>query len=173
MSALVNELLSFSRAGVLGVNAKLTSVNVAATVTRALDRESRPEVRVESSIDVAIDVLADPEYLFRAVCNLVRNAIRYAGAAGPILISARTTSGRAYLTVTDNGPGVPEESLEEIFTPFYRLDSSRDPATGGVGLGLAIVKTCIEACRGTVRCRNRKPSGLEVEIEVAEFVKAG
>jgi two-component system sensor histidine kinase CpxA len=66
--------------------------------------------------------------------------------------------------VTDSGPGVPEESLEKIFDPFYRIESSRSRETGGTGLGLAIVKTCIEACQGTVLARNLKPSGLQVEM---------
>jgi two-component system sensor histidine kinase CpxA len=71
------------------------------------------------------------------------------------------------INVADSGPGVPEDSLEEIFAPFYRLDASRSQETGGLGLGLAIVRTCVEACRGAVRCRNRRPSGLEVEIRLA------
>ena len=68
--------------------------------------------------------------------------------------------------VSDHGPGVPEALLDEIFAPFYRVDESRNQETGGVGLGLAIVKSCVEACEGVVRCRNRQPTGLEVEIEL-------
>lgn len=71
------------------------------------------------------------------------------------------------LSVSDGGPGVAEAELERIFDPFYRVDSSRDRATGGVGLGLAIVKTCVESCRGTVTARNRVPTGLEVTIRLA------
>ena len=56
--------------------------------------------------------------------------------------------------------------------PFYRFDPSRNQETGGVGLGLAIVKACIESCQGRVRCRNRRPAGLEVEIELAEAPSA-
>ena len=71
------------------------------------------------------------------------------------------------LTVADCGPGLPEQSLDDIFTPFYRPEAARNRDTGGAGLGLAIVKSCIEACRGTVVCRNRQPSGLEVTIALA------
>jgi two-component system sensor histidine kinase CpxA len=76
------------------------------------------------------------------------------------------------ITVADCGPGVPEAELAQIFDPFYRLDSSRDASTGGVGLGLAIVKTCIESCRGTVTCRNRQPSGLEVALRLQSANRA-
>jgi two-component system sensor histidine kinase CpxA len=168
MSALVGELLSFSRAGIEGLEVKLVSVNVAATVARVLERETSLDGQVETSVDGTLNALADPEYLFRAISNLVRNAIRYAGHAGPIRVSARAEESQVYITVADRGPGVPEAALEEIFTPFYRLDPSRNHQTGGVGLGLAIVKACMEACRGAVRCRNLKPSGLEVEIQLAE-----
>ena len=169
MSALVNELLAFSRAGVAGAEIKLVKVNLAETVARVLERESSEDVTIETSVDAGLNALADPEYLFRAISNVVRNAIRYAAEAGPIEICARNETGRIYLTVADHGPGVPQGALEEIFAPFYRLDASRNPETGGVGLGLAIVKSCIEACHGTVRCRNRHPSGLEVEMELTEL----
>ncbi|MFN7932192.1 MAG: HAMP domain-containing sensor histidine kinase [Bryobacteraceae bacterium] len=166
MSALVNELLWFSRAGMQAADVKPAAVNVAATVARVLERESCGETAIEVALDDQLHVLADAEYLFRALSNLVRNAIRYAGQAGPIRISARAADGMVRVIVADSGPGVPEHALDEIFAPFYRLDPSRGAETGGVGLGLAIVKGCVEACGGTVRARNAVPSGLEVEIQL-------
>jgi two-component system sensor histidine kinase CpxA len=70
------------------------------------------------------------------------------------------------IIVADNGPGIPEAELESVFKPFYRPELARQRETGGVGLGLAIVRTCVEACGGTVQCRNRSPKGLEVEIKL-------
>ena len=127
MSALVNELLSFSRAGIAGLDVKLVKVNLAATVARVLEREASPELQVETAVDAGLNALAEPEYLFRALSNLVRNAIRYAGHAGPIRISARAEAGKVHLTVADQGPGVPEHALEEIFAPFYRSGSLAEP----------------------------------------------
>jgi len=166
MSALVNELLSFSRAGMQAMDVKLVKVNLAAAVARVLAREASPNVRVEVAVDQRLNALADPEYLFRALSNVVRNAIRYAGHAGPIRISARSERETVCVAIADSGPGVPEESLEDLFAPFYRLDPARGQETGGLGLGLAIVRGCVEACRGAVRCRNRQPNGLEVEIRL-------
>lgn len=168
MSALVNELLSFSRAGMQAGDAKLTKVNVKASVARALEREASSEAAIEVSVGEELNVLADAEYLFRALSNVVRNAIRYAGHAGPIRISGRAVEGTVHIAVADSGPGVPEHAREEIFEPFYRLDLSRRQETGGMGLGLAIVKSCVEACGGSVACRNLQPSGLEVEIRLPE-----
>lgn len=166
MSALVNELLSFSRAGMQALDVKLANINVAATVARVLERESSPNVPVEVSVDEKLNVLADAEYLFRALSNVVRNAIRYAGDAGPIQISARADQDAVAILVADSGPGVPEEHVEDLFAPFYRLDAARSQETGGLGLGLAIVRSSVEACQGSVRCRNRQPHGLEVEIRL-------
>jgi len=166
MSALVNELLSFSRAGIAGIDVKLGEVNLRSVVDRAIEREATAESAIVAVVDDNISVIAEPEYLFRAISNLIRNAIRYAGHAGQISITGTAYGDKVFVTVADQGPGVPPDAVEEIFTPFYRLDPSRNEETGGVGLGLAIVKSCVESCRGTVKCRNRKPHGLEVEIEL-------
>lgn len=166
MSVLVNELLSFSKAGMRPAAAELVPVNVGAIVERVIEREAAPGVRVETAVDEHLEALADPDYLFRALSNLVRNAVRYAGPAGPITVSARAENGAAVITVSDCGPGLAEDALEQVFVPFYRPETSRSRDTGGVGLGLAIVKTCIESCKGSVTCRNRQPSGLEVEIRL-------
>jgi two-component system sensor histidine kinase CpxA len=166
MSVLVNELLSFSKAGMQPAAAELVPVNVGAIVERVLEREADPEVRIETAVDEHLEALADPDYLFRALSNLVRNAVRYAGQAGPITVSSRAENGAAVIAVSDCGPGLAEDALEQVFVPFYRPEASRSRDTGGAGLGLAIVRTCIESCKGSVTCRNRRPSGLEVEIRL-------
>ena len=78
---------------------------------------------------------------------------------------------RVLIRVSDSGPGLPEVELERIFTPFYRPEKSRTRESGGAGLGLAIVKSSVEACHGSVSCRNRSPSGLIVEIELRAAAK--
>jgi two-component system sensor histidine kinase CpxA len=111
-------------------------------------------------------VRANPAYLIRAIANVLRNAVRYAGDKGPIQISAHLKGSRVQITVADSGPGVPEEALEKIFTPFYRLEEARDRQSGGSGLGLAIVRSCIGTCGGTVEARNRPRRGMEVIMEL-------
>lgn len=166
MSALVNELLLFSRAQLNPSTTPLTRVNVAETVRRVLEREASEGSNIEVHVDEPTDVLAHPEYLFRSLANIVRNAIRYAGECGPVVISAAGKNGMVSITVADHGPGIPEAELEVVFKPFYRPEFARQRETGGVGLGLAIVRTCIEACGGAVCCRNRASKGLEVEIQL-------
>ncbi|HWD18327.1 MAG TPA: HAMP domain-containing sensor histidine kinase [Verrucomicrobiae bacterium] len=167
MAALVNELLSFSKTALGASQVKLRPVAVAEVVAEAVRREQKGETPIRTAIAPGCLALAEPELLTRALGNLLRNAITYAGAAGPIEVAATMDGDHVLISVDDAGPGAPEAELEKIFDPFYRLDPSRNRATGGVGLGLAIVKTCVEACGGTVQCRNRAPTGLQATIRLA------
>ena len=166
MSALVGDLLSFTKGTVR--KAEMGPVVLAELVQRVMAQESSAESQVVMDIAPEITVLADAEYLERAVGNLLRNATRYAGESGPIQIRAQRTGSRVQLVIQDCGLGLPESDLDAIFSPFYRPDTVRTPGTGGAGLGLAIVKSCAEACHGTVFCRNRKPAGLEVVVELKD-----
>ncbi len=167
MSSLVNELLTFTKVGLHPAEVQLSPVNVSELVARVIEVETAGQGQVVSSIDPSLQVRAQPEYLNRAVANLVRNAIRYAGSAGPITVSAEREAGLVLLRVTDRGPGLPADQLEKVFEPFHRVEAARGADSGGVGLGLAIVKSCVEACGGVVVCRNRLPVGLEVELRFA------
>jgi len=164
ISGLVNELLSFSKASLRPQPAALQPVSVVEIARRVADRESRSGGVIEVTVDEQLLVRAEPELLTRALANLTRNSLRYAGSAGPVRISAERNGTTLFISVSDDGPGVPAESLQRIFDPFYRLEESRSRDTGGVGLGLAIVKTCVEACDGSVTANNRVPHGLEVRI---------
>ena len=166
MSGLVNELMSFSKAGLRAAEVKLQPVRLRELAQRVVDREIPPGREVTLEINDALLALAEPELLARALGNLLRNALRHGGDSGLISISATAGGERVRLAVRDCGPGVPEEALSRIFEPFYRVDDSRARETGGIGLGLAIVKTCVEACRGTVRARNLQPRGLEVVLDL-------
>lgn len=163
MSNLVNELLSFSKAALNQGQVRLQPVSLRSAVEKAVRREAAENPNVQIEIAGDLQVVADPELLLRAVCNLLRNAVRYAGES-VITISARPLNGKVELMVADRGPGVPESEIPKLFDLFYRVDTSRTRETGGAGLGLSIVKTCVETCRGTVLCRNRQPAGFEVLV---------
>ncbi|RPJ32343.1 MAG: sensor histidine kinase, partial [Planctomycetaceae bacterium] len=131
---------------------------------REVEVEGGGSGEIQIEIETDLKVSGDEKCVFRDISNLARNAIRYAGGQGPITISAQRQADRIAVTVADCGPGVPEEALERIFTPFFRLGSARDRKTGGTGLGLAIARSCVEACGGTVTCSNRMPHGLNVTL---------
>jgi two-component system sensor histidine kinase CpxA len=164
MSSLTGELLTFAREEGTRGKIKLAGVNLLETAHRVVSTEN-PEGSADIRVNIApeIQVVAHPESLFRAVSNSVRNAIRYAAHAGPVTVSASREGDSVILMVSDQGPGIPDAALELVFTPFYRLDDSRQRANGGNGLGMSIVRTCIETCEGTVYCRNGNP-GLQVVV---------
>jgi two-component system, OmpR family, sensor histidine kinase CpxA len=166
IAALVGELLSFSKASYGTSAVQLRPVNVLEVVQSAVHREASGETSVRIEVPAVLHVTADFEMLLRAIANLLRNAIRYAGTAGAIIVSAARVGDETTITVADQGPGVPETELLKIFDAFYRIDASRARETGGTGLGLAIVKTCVESCGGTVSARNRIPQGLEVILSL-------
>ena len=164
MSDLVNELLSISKASLKPGNVKRERVSVKPVADHAAQREAANKGEVIVDVPADLTCFARPELLQRALSNLVRNALRYAGDCGPITITARREGSNCIILVTDLGPGVPPEHLDRIFDAFYRTDPDRARNTGGAGLGLAIVKTCIEACGGTATARNRDTRGLEVRL---------
>jgi len=166
MRKLANELLSFSKAALGESHLKLETLPVAALVDAALRLERSDSGQIELDLPEELHLRGDFELLRRALANLIRNALRYAGADGPITVSARAVGAEIILTVADCGPGVPPRELEKLFEPFYRVDSARTSETGGVGLGLAIVKSAVEACSGTVTARNRHPQGLQIDLHL-------
>lgn len=168
MSSLVNELLSFSKASLAKATIKVKPFSVWKVADKAVSRERGAAEDVQVRVEIAEDLqaLADPDLCLRAVGNILRNAIRYAGNAGAITISARREGEEVLIVIEDCGPGIPEEAIPQIFDPFFRVDTSRARETGGVGLGLAIVKTCVESCGGRVSCENRAPSGLRMMVRL-------
>jgi two-component system, OmpR family, sensor histidine kinase CpxA len=116
-------------------------------------------------------VRGDASLLHSAIENVVRNAIRYTREGTTVEIHLEKTKSafageEAVVRVTDCGSGVPEEALEKLFQPFYRLDDARGRQTGGVGLGLAITERAVRFHGGRVSAVNRAEGGLMVEIHL-------
>ena len=109
-----------------------------------------------------------PFALRRAFTNLVDNAAKYGRA--PELELARRGD-RIMVMVRDSGPGIPPEAAERVFAPFFRLEQSRNRATGGVGLGLTSARAVIRAHGGDITLSNQRAGGLEVRISLPELFK--
>jgi two-component system sensor histidine kinase CpxA len=116
-------------------------------------------------------VAATVAQLHSAMENIIRNAIHYTSSNSQITIELHTinnTSGTYFqVSVSDCGPGVPDEDLEQIFQPFYRVDRARNRETGGYGIGLAIVQRVIQRHKGSVSAKNTT-AGLSVQISLPE-----
>ena len=112
-----------------------------------------------------VSVCGDRELLRRAIENVVRNSIHYAPPNSTVDVELDATGDAARVAVRDRGPGVPEEALDKIFQPFYRVDDSRHSSTGGMGLGLAIAMRAVRLHNGRLWAQNAHP-GLRVSIEL-------
>jgi len=110
------------------------------------------------------------ELVRSAIENVVRNAVRYTEAGTGVdiaLTSAAVDRDRfAVIRIRDYGKGVPDESIKEIFRPFYRVEDDRDRKTGGTGLGLSIAARAVRLHRGTIKASNAEDGGLIVEIRL-------
>jgi PAS domain S-box-containing protein len=95
----------------------------------------------------------------QVVQNLVNNAIKYSPAGGPIILDVRRQDGQVCLTITDSGIGIPEQSLPQLFEPFYRADNVGIHEIEGSGLGLAVVREVITRHGGTIEVRSTEGSG--------------
>jgi two-component system sensor histidine kinase CpxA len=111
------------------------------------------------------NMVGDQALLRRAFENIVRNAIRYAPADSAVEVGLRASEQSARISVRDYGIGVPEECVDKLGQPFFRVDDSRNEATGGVGLGLAIAQRAIGIHDGSLHVENANP-GLSVSIEL-------
>jgi two-component system osmolarity sensor histidine kinase EnvZ len=106
----------------------------------------------------------DAGALRRVLTNLIENAVRYAGP--PVTVTCKARGDRIRIKVMDRGPGIPDEVSERVFQPFFRLENSRNTATGGSGLGLAIVKQLCEAQGWDVALHARAGGGAVFELEL-------
>jgi signal transduction histidine kinase len=112
---------------------------------------------VAIEVDVDRSVVAKPNALKRCLTNLIANAVNYGARA---TVVAETEGSDLVLRVLDEGPGIPPDALERAFEPFFRLEGSRNPGTGGTGLGLGIARDIAQAHGGTLTLENRSPRGL-------------
>lgn len=108
---------------------------------------------------------SDP-LLYRAIYNLVENAIKYNRPGGTVTVACRREGEQATVTVADTGAGIAQENWEKIFEPFFRLDKSRSREMGGAGLGLALVRKIARQHGGSVRVESSSPEGTRIVLSL-------
>ena len=117
-----------------------------------------------SNQDLHSDVTGSYVLLYRAVYNLVENAIKYNRPHGSVSVSVKQENGQAMVLVTDTGIGISPENQKKIFDPFFRVDKSRSRAIGGAGLGLALVDSIAKEHGGTVKVLESSNAGSTIVL---------
>ncbi len=172
LNELIGEVLTLTRLGVPEKARTEADVDIADLV-----REVADDARFEAGVrHVSVRVVAAGEAVVRgvrtqlrsAIENVIRNAVRFSpdGGAVDVEVGRSPEAGCTSITVRDQGPGVPDAQLAQLFDPFFRADAAREPGVGGSGLGLAIARRAIELHGGTIEARNRSDGGLEVDISL-------
>jgi|GraSoiStandDraft_4_1057263.scaffolds.fasta_scaffold00433_3 two-component system, OmpR family, sensor kinase len=114
-------------------------------------------------------VIADRERIIQVIRNLVANAVEHTSAGGLIELDASAARGSIRISVSDDGPGIPEEQRERIFVRFHRLESARDRTSGGTGLGLAIARAIVEAHGGRIWADESRSGGARITFELPGY----
>ncbi|WP_310447505.1 ATP-binding protein [Thiobacillus sp.] len=131
----------------------------------ALLHEVAAEAGLPWSSAAPCEIEAGRLALRQIVANLIENAQRYGGGT-PVELALECAEQSARVIVRDSGAGIPEDQLEKVFRPFYRLEASRSQQTGGTGLGLALVRQLAETNGWKVGLANRASGGLEAVLEL-------
>lgn len=138
-------------------------VDMVALLESLVDDQAELGHEVSLKAPAAAQLAGRPQALRRAVGNLIENALKYGKRA---MVELAPDDGGLTVVVEDDGPGLPEDELEKVFEPFYRVEASRNRETGGVGLGLAIVRQIARDHGGSICLRNRPAGGLRAELRL-------
>lgn len=161
MQTMTEAVIDLARAGKSSEPLRLVDLGVLCESLCEDFAEAQTQVRFEGARGVRASLRVSE--VTRALRNLIENAVRYAGDA---TVTLTQKEGDAIITIDDTGPGVPQDQLEALFTPFARLEASRNLETGGYGLGLTISRMIARGHGGDVTLENRVPKGLRAILRL-------
>lgn len=164
MQSMINAALAFFREGTQLEQA--TVFDLSELLQTILDDYCDQHIDVDFSGPAHLVHWGRPLALKRVVVNLLENAIKYARA--PRIALSREAH-RVLIEISDEGPGIPEAALQQVFEPFFRLEGSRNRHTGGVGLGLSAARAMVREQGGELTLHNRRGAGLVARIELPDY----
>jgi signal transduction histidine kinase len=161
MEAMVKATLGLAKAD--NAPTERQRLDLGSLVEKVVDELAETGRAASSDVQETLVVDGDQLELRRLVSNLVENGLNYGGK-----VHVRVFSDGAYAVadVEDEGPGIPQAELEQVFEPFYRLERSRSRETGGTGLGLSVARSIARAHGGDVELSNRRSGGLRARLSL-------
>lgn len=160
MSHLIARTLELAK-GMEGANRDVKIIDLGLLIGDLVASHERQGEKIEWRKPSPCMLQINPVALHRVLANLLENAICY-GEGKPVRVELECDAGRVTVILADHGPGIPEDQLETVFQPFYRLEGSRSRSTGGSGLGLAIVKQLCDIYGWKVQLQPGSGGGLIV-----------
>jgi two-component system sensor histidine kinase CpxA len=174
LSKLISQLLTLSSMEAMNQVNNFGPVQLNEVIHQMIpDAEYEAQQRqctVSFHVDAECVITGNRELLYRAIENVLRNAIRYTTENSEVEIRLVAESEErcrvAVLEISDRGPGLPENELGSIFQPFYRVDRARSAETGGFGVGLAIAERAVKLHHGEMRAYNRAGGGTTIRFQL-------
>ncbi|WP_066310613.1 cell wall metabolism sensor histidine kinase WalK [Bacillus sp. FJAT-29814] len=170
MIRLVNDLLTLSKMDSTDYRMKMEWVNFVDFFNRIIDRF---EVAKEQNVtlkrklpDHAIFVEADEDKMTQVLYNIISNALKYSPEGGRVTFSIKEKQNTMVVSISDQGVGIPKESIGKIFDRFYRVDKARTRKMGGTGLGLAIAKEIVNAHGGSIWATSQEGKGTTISFSL-------
>ena len=169
-SKIITDLLTLVKLNKKASNMNIEQVNINELLDLILKR-LRP-IAAKRNIELIlegfrpVDAEIDETKLSLAISNLVENAIKYNKDEGWVRVSLNADHKYFYVTVTDSGRGIPEESIDHIFERFYRVDKSHSTEIEGTGLGLAITRSAIMMHHGAIRVKSQVGEGTTFSVRI-------
>ena len=178
LGRLIEDLIEFSAASRIGIALNVGPVAIPELVERAIDRSNekaaKAGVRLATEISGPLPMpMADPERLGWVLHQLLDNAIKFTPSGGVVMVKARPEPRAVAVTVSDNGIGIPQERLREVFEPFHQLDGSPTRRYGGTGLGLALVRLILDAHGARLNLESRVGEGSTFSFMLPVEARAG
>jgi len=160
MEHMLEEYLAFAR-GEGGEETKLINLNsfLEGTASQARRKGAIIDLHIESDMSVSLK----PNVFRRSLTNLLENATRF---AQHVSVRAGQREDVVEIIIDDDGPGIPEDKREDVFKPFFRVEGSRNPETGGVGLGLTIARDVVRGHGGDIVLEDSPKGGLRARIRL-------
>lgn len=169
LGRLVTQLLDLSRLESRSVPLRLECIELFALLdaVAAEARLQEPDRCIETSVrpdDLAL--VADADRIHQVLANLTANALRHGPPGQPVRLSASTDHGDVVLTVSDEGPGIPDSEAPRVFERFYRADQAQPHTSGGAGLGLSIARWIVDLHGGDIRSQENQPTGCTMVVRL-------
>ncbi len=160
MEHMLEGYLAFAR----GEGAELPQpANVSQLLTEVVSQARRKGNGIDLHTEGDLEVPLRRAAFKRCLTNLIDNAVRY---ADHVSVRAGRRQDAIEITIDDDGPGIPEASREDVFKPFFRIDGSRNPVTGGVGLGLTIARDVVRSHGGDIELADSPNGGLRARVRL-------
>ncbi len=170
LAYLVSQLLTLARSDAADAPLEKTPIDVnhlASDITRQMKLlADEKQISVNLHADGAATVQGDEQRLGELLLILLDNSIKYTDAGGAVDVSVARSNGRVQIAVSDNGVGIPQESLPHVFDRFYRVDKARSREIGGSGLGLAIARWIAEKHDGRIAIDSEPGKGTKVTVDL-------